>query len=125
MRFLILGPLQVFDSEGQPIAVRGRVDRVILAALLLEPGRVVSRDRLIEAVWGDDPPETAPNAIQVHISKLRKLLGDAGGSGERAPHQGTGLCPGALARRAGLHGVRTARRRARPHAKPRLPSPPD
>ncbi len=56
------------------------MDRTILGALLLSPGRVVSRDRLIEAVWGDEPPDTAPNAIQVHISKLRKLLATAVGA---------------------------------------------
>jgi DNA-binding SARP family transcriptional activator len=80
MRYLVLGPLQVLEPGGRPLPIRGRVDRAILGALLLEPNGTVSRDRLTEAVWGDEPPETAPNAIQVHISKLRKLLGGAGGS---------------------------------------------
>ncbi len=100
MRFLILGPLQVLDPGGQPILVRGRVDRVILGALLLEPGRIVSRDRLIESVWGDQPPDTAANAIQVHISKLRKLLGGAAGVESvlqtRSPGYVVGLPPGEL-----------------------------
>ena len=90
MRYLILGPLQVLAADGTAVPVRGRVDRVILGALLLEAGRTVSRDRLIEAVWGDEPPETAPNAIQVHISKLRKVLG--GGRNERTAHPIAGLC---------------------------------
>jgi len=46
----------------------------VLALLLLEAGRVVSSDRLIDALWGDDPPEDAPTALQQHVSRLRKLL---------------------------------------------------
>ncbi len=75
MRFGILGTLEVLGPDGRSVVAKGRVDRVILGALLLEPNGVVSRDRLIEAAWGDQPPETALNALQVHISRLRKLLG--------------------------------------------------
>ncbi|MFI0775270.1 BTAD domain-containing putative transcriptional regulator, partial [Streptomyces sp. NPDC021212] len=48
--------------------------RSVLAMLLLEPGRVVSVDRLVMAVWGEDPPGSARNAVQVQISKLRRIL---------------------------------------------------
>ena len=48
--------------------------RSVLAALLLNPGWVVSVDRLVEVVWGDDPPVSARNAIQVYVSRLRRLL---------------------------------------------------
>jgi DNA-binding SARP family transcriptional activator/tetratricopeptide (TPR) repeat protein/energy-coupling factor transporter ATP-binding protein EcfA2 len=75
MRFAILGTLEVLGPDGRSVVPRGRMDRVILGALLLEPNEVVSRDRLIEVAWGDQPPETALNALQVHISRLRKLLG--------------------------------------------------
>jgi DNA-binding SARP family transcriptional activator len=74
-RFGILGTLEVLGPDGRSVVPKGRVDRVILGTLLLEPNGVVSRDRLIEAVWGDQPPETALNALQVHVSRLRKLLG--------------------------------------------------
>jgi len=83
MRYRILGPLEAFDDEGRPITLRGSRERVLLATLLLEANKVVSRDRLIDAVWGDQPPETAANALQVQISKLRKSL--AGGSGSESP----------------------------------------
>src|SRR5205085_5870006 len=43
--------------------------------LLLDPNRVVSADRLIEALWEDEPPQTAHKALQVHVSQLRRLLG--------------------------------------------------
>jgi DNA-binding SARP family transcriptional activator len=74
MRYRILGPLELLDDEGRPIAVGGRRERVLLAALLLEANRVVSSDRLTEIVWGEHPPDKAANALQVLISKLRKTL---------------------------------------------------
>ena len=74
MRYRILGPLEVLDDGGRPFPLGGRRERVLLATLLLEANRVVSSGRLIEAVWGGDPPETAANALQVHVSKLRKTL---------------------------------------------------
>ena len=43
--------------------------------LLLYANHVVSRDRLIDALWEDDPPETAAKALQVYVSGLRKLIG--------------------------------------------------
>jgi DNA-binding SARP family transcriptional activator len=74
MRYRILGPLELFDVEGRLVAFSGRSERVLLATLLLGANRVVSRDRLIDALWGDHPPETAANVLQVHISKLRRTL---------------------------------------------------
>ena len=82
MRYGILGPLEVKDAEGGPVALGGRTERVLLACLLLEANRVVSADRLIDALWGEEPPETAGNALQVHVSKLRrKLSGPSGADG--------------------------------------------
>ena len=48
--------------------------RCVLAVLLLEAGKVVSMDRLVEIVWGEDPPAGARNAIQAHVSRLRRTL---------------------------------------------------
>ena len=90
LRFGILGTLEVFGPEGRSLVPKGRVDRVILGTLLLEPNGVVSRDRLIEAAWGDQPPEKALNALQVHVSRLRKLLGSATGSEARLRTQSPG-----------------------------------
>ncbi len=81
-QFSLLGPLSV-SSDGEPIALGGQKRRALLAVLLLEANQVVSSDRLIDALWGEDPPETARNTIQVYISQLRKLLPD--GALETAP----------------------------------------
>src|SRR4051794_9509887 len=63
-------------GDGAPIALGGQKRRAALAVLLLEANQVVSRDRLIDALWGEEPPDTANNTIQVYISQLRKLLPD-------------------------------------------------
>jgi DNA-binding SARP family transcriptional activator/DNA-binding beta-propeller fold protein YncE len=74
MDFRILGPLEVED-EGRILGVRGAKQGSLLALLLLHPNEAVSRDRLVDELWGDEPPETAATAIQVHVSQLRKVLG--------------------------------------------------
>jgi predicted ATPase/DNA-binding SARP family transcriptional activator/Tfp pilus assembly protein PilF len=74
VEFRLLGPLEV-EQEGRVLAVGGRRQRALLAALLLHANTVVSRDRLIDALWGENPPETAANALQVAVHALRKLLG--------------------------------------------------
>jgi predicted ATPase/DNA-binding SARP family transcriptional activator len=71
--FSLLGPLSV-TCDGAPIALGGPKRRALLAVLLLDANRVVSRDHLIDALWGEDPPDTARNTIQVYVSQLRKLL---------------------------------------------------
>src|SRR5688572_84816 len=74
MEFHILGPLQVVD-HGRLVKLGGSKQRSLLAFLLLHPNQVVSRDRLIDELWGGQPPDTAATAIQVHVSQLRKALG--------------------------------------------------
>jgi DNA-binding SARP family transcriptional activator len=74
MEFHILGPLEVIAS-GQALDLGGQKQRALLAILLLEANHVVSTSRLIEALWDDEPPETAQKAVQVYVSQLRKLLG--------------------------------------------------
>src|SRR5438552_13745081 len=72
--FRILGPVEVSDETG-PLLLGGQRQRAVLALLLLEPGRVVSIDRLIDALWGENPPRTATTSLQNFISQLRKTLG--------------------------------------------------
>jgi DNA-binding SARP family transcriptional activator len=72
--FRILGPLEVSDETG-PLLLGGLKQRAVLALLLLDAGRVVSVDRLIDALWGEQPPRTASTSLQNFISALRKLLG--------------------------------------------------
>jgi DNA-binding SARP family transcriptional activator/tetratricopeptide (TPR) repeat protein len=74
MEFRILGPLEVVE-DGRSLDLRGKNQRALLAMLLLDANRAVSSDRLIEALWEDDPPETAQKAVQVLVSQLRKQLG--------------------------------------------------
>ena len=74
MNIGILGPLEVTTSSG-PLALGGPKQRALLGLLALDPGRVVSTDRLITALWGEDSPPTALNLIQGHVGDLRRLLG--------------------------------------------------
>ncbi|MGE3664909.1 MAG: BTAD domain-containing putative transcriptional regulator [Pseudonocardia sp.] len=73
MEFRILGPVGVSDPGGD-VAVGGPRHRVLLAALLMDAGSVVSADRLIEALWGEEPPPRATEMLHVRISELRKSL---------------------------------------------------
>ena len=74
MEFRILGPLEVLD-DGRTVDVGAPKQRALLAVLLLNANRVVSSDRLIEALWGERAPGTAQKALQVYVSQLRKALG--------------------------------------------------
>ncbi len=74
MDFRILGPLEVV-ADGRALDLGGQKQRALLALLLVEANRVVSRDRLIDALWEEEPTATARKALQVYVSQLRKLLG--------------------------------------------------
>ena len=74
MEFRILGPLEVED-EGRLLKLGGAQQRAVLALLVLHANDVVPRERLIDELWGGEPPDTARTALQVHVSQLRKLLG--------------------------------------------------
>jgi DNA-binding SARP family transcriptional activator len=71
--FRILGPLEVVD-EGATVALGGQKQRALLAILLINAGEVVSTDRLVEELWGEQPPRTAREALQNMVSQLRKVL---------------------------------------------------
>jgi DNA-binding SARP family transcriptional activator len=70
----MLGPLEV-RSEGVALQLGGPKQRALLALLLVDAGRAVSTDRLIDALWGENPPRTAPTSLQNFVSQLRKHLG--------------------------------------------------
>ncbi len=74
MDFRILGPLEVLD-DGRTLDLGGAKQRAALAVLALHANRVVAHERLIEALWDEEPPETARKALQVYVSQLRKVLG--------------------------------------------------
>ncbi|HKY24178.1 MAG TPA: winged helix-turn-helix domain-containing protein, partial [Gaiella sp.] len=75
MEFRLLGPLEAVDDHGAPVALGGPRPRALLALLLLHRNEVVSGDRLIDGIWGDSPPASAQNALQVHVHALRRVLG--------------------------------------------------
>ena len=75
IEFAILGPLEAREGEGEPIPLGGPKQRALLAMLLLEAGRVVSQDLLVEALWEGDPPATAVASLQNFVAQLRKALG--------------------------------------------------
>ena len=74
MEFRILGPLEVVD-DGRPVPLERRRMRALLAFLLLHANELVSADRLIDEVWGPEPPKTAGASLQNYVSRLRKAIG--------------------------------------------------
>ncbi len=96
MEFGILGPLRV-HAAGEEIPVPGAKRRALLAVLLLHHrDAVVSAERLIDELWGDDPPATAAKGLQVHVSELRRALGDGQPIVTRPTGYAIELTPGAL-----------------------------
>lgn len=75
VQFRILGPVEASSADGDVIDIGGPRPRSVLAQLLARPGRLVTTDRLIDEVYGDDPPAGAANALQSQISRLRRRLG--------------------------------------------------
>ena len=76
LTFGVLGPL-IVRRDGEPVRLGGPKEKLILGMLLAAEGRVVSVDRLVDVLWGDDPPSRAVATLQVHVSHLRGRLGDA------------------------------------------------
>src|SRR5688500_8901508 len=74
MVFRILGSLDVEDGDGRPVELGGRQQRLVLAMLLLHRNEVVSVDRLVDALWAEQPPSSAVKNVQIHVSRLRKAL---------------------------------------------------
>jgi predicted ATPase/DNA-binding SARP family transcriptional activator len=74
-RFGVLGPL-VLECDGKSVPLPSGRQRSLLALLLMANGVPLSRDRLIDELWGESPPASAVSAVHVHLSKLRELIGD-------------------------------------------------
>ncbi|MEV6302756.1 BTAD domain-containing putative transcriptional regulator [Actinoplanes sp. NPDC051861] len=77
MEYRVLGPVEAL-SAGRPAAVGEPRQRAVLAVLLLEAGRPVSRDTLIDRVWGDDAPAQARRSLYAYIARLRRAFEEAG-----------------------------------------------
>jgi DNA-binding SARP family transcriptional activator len=74
LEFRVLGPVEAI-VDGRPVALPAAKPRALLAVLLLNRNRVVSVGRLVDDLWGEQPPETATKALQGYVSQLRKALG--------------------------------------------------
>ncbi|ASU81149.1 hypothetical protein CDG81_15215 [Actinopolyspora erythraea] len=66
--------MRMCDNSGQSVEVCGVHRRTLLALLLLSPGKVVSREQLVEQLWRGAPPQGETNALQAHIARLRREL---------------------------------------------------
>ena len=73
MEFRILGPLEVAE-EGRPVPLPGGKPSALLVCLLLNPNQAVSTERLIDDIWGEDPPGTAHKAVKNYVVQLRKAV---------------------------------------------------
>jgi YVTN family beta-propeller protein len=75
LEFRLLGHLEV-SERGRTLDVGSGKQRALLALLLLRGGEAVSTERLIDALWGESPPESAVNSVHIYVSRLRKALGN-------------------------------------------------
>ena len=94
MEFAILGPLEARDG-GQTLDLGWAKQQALLAVLLLRANEVVSVERLMEGIWGEFPPPSAPKLVQGYVSRLRKEL-RAGVLATRAPGYALRVEPGSL-----------------------------
>ncbi len=106
MEIQVLGPVELRDN-GVAVPLGGPRQRRLLAALVINAGKVVSVERLIDAVWaGEEPPERAAKTLQTYLSRLRGALGD-GPVQKRDPGYSLVVDPGD----GRCHAVRAAPRR--------------
>ncbi|MGD9998148.1 MAG: BTAD domain-containing putative transcriptional regulator [Ilumatobacteraceae bacterium] len=92
----VLGPVEV-RRDGQPVDLGGPQPRAIVAHLALEAGHVVSVERLIDRLWGDDPPSAPLGTLQSYISRLRRAVEPARAAGA-APQVLVSEAPGYVLR---------------------------
>ena len=72
MRFRVLGPLEI-ERDGLVLDLGARKQRALLALLLTSPNRVVTTDRILDALWGEEA-DGKENALWVYVSRLRTVL---------------------------------------------------
>jgi SARP family transcriptional regulator, regulator of embCAB operon len=83
VRLFVLGQVEVSSPRGST-TVRGRHQRALLIALAANANRVVPVESLVTELWGEDPPQRTLNALQAHVSRLRRLLAEVDDSGHAA-----------------------------------------
>src|SRR6476620_7544632 len=108
LEFRILGPFEVSNETG-PVALGGPKQRGLLAILVLDVGRVVPTDRLIDLLWGEEAPKTATASLQNAVGRLRRALG-AEVLETRAPGYVLGVAPDQIDSRRFERALADARR---------------
>ena len=112
MHVRVLGSVEA-SVGGRRVALGAGKPRALFALLALHAGEAVSADRLIEGIWGEQPPATAAKMLQVYVSQLRKALAAAGGGRESSRARTATSC--AWKRRLRCAALRAAAgRRRRP-----------
>jgi DNA-binding SARP family transcriptional activator/tetratricopeptide (TPR) repeat protein len=81
MQVRVLGPFELLGADQRPLDIGGPKERAVLALLAVHANEVVSEGRLADALWGDDQPRTATRTLQAYLSRLRRVLRDAGDDG--------------------------------------------
>jgi DNA-binding SARP family transcriptional activator len=76
MKFRILGPIEIHTSAG-PLSAGPPRQRCVLAAMLVDVGRPVRWETIVDRAWGQHPPPAVRRALYVHISRLRHVLNGA------------------------------------------------
>ncbi|MEZ0074763.1 BTAD domain-containing putative transcriptional regulator [Planotetraspora sp. GP83] len=74
MRFGILGTTRAWHDDGSEVSIGGATRRALLALLLVRPGEVVTADRLVHDLYGEQAPSGAGHALQSQVSRLRQVL---------------------------------------------------
>src|SRR3954452_22809510 len=121
-RIELLGPVEAWVDD-RVVALGGQRPRALFAMLALMGGRAMTVDRLIDELWGEQPPVRARDSLQMHVSRLRKGLAEAGADNGRLVSHAAGYL---LDVRPGERDVDRWRqaldraRRARSDAEPRL-----
>ena len=111
MEFRILGPLDA-RAGGETVHLGGLKPRALLAMLLLHPNETVSAERLAMGLWGEEAGLDAVKTLHVHVSRLRKALGDADAAGDDRRRLPAERAPG----RARPGRLRRPRRRGKSEA---------
>ena len=75
MKYGVLGPLRACSDGDSEVPIRSRLERTVLATLLVRTGQVVTVGQLVETLWGDRPPSSYASNLQTYVSRLRERIG--------------------------------------------------
>src|SRR5690242_16638881 len=73
LRAQLFGEVRAW-RDAEPVQLGPAQQRAVFASLALAGGRPVSRDQVVSALWGDDPPQHAANVVQTYVMHLRRSL---------------------------------------------------